>query len=96
MTQPANSSLAAEKEQLLAQVKAAFDFLPDDPDMAENLEPWLFWQLREFMQTLRRSDLELTVLMGLVGLLGPSFASRLAETGPGSGVEESVPVLRIV
>lgn len=96
MSQPANCSLAADKQRILAQVKATFDFLPDDPEEAERIEPWLFWQVRTFMETLRRSDLELTVLMGLVGLLGPSFAATLTESGPGSGMEESVPILRIV
>ena len=88
-----------EKERLLVQLKASFDFLPDDPEAAEILEPWLFGQLDQFLRTLRRSDLELTVLIGLVGLLVPTFAARLPR-GPvindPPGKQAGFPALRAV
>lgn len=99
MTQPANSSLATEKERILAQVKATFDFLPDDLAEAEKLEPWLFLQLNQFLKTVRRSDLELTVLIGLVGLLVPAFSAKLPRgpvIGDPPGKNAGFPALRVV
>lgn len=98
VAQSDNYSLAADKERLLSQVRASLEFLPDDAEEAEILEPWLFSQLNQFLQTVKRSDLELTVLTGLVGLLVPTFSALLPGPiiGDPPGKQAGLPTLRIV
>lgn len=91
---PMGKSLADAKRQIIKQVEAVMDYLPDDIDEAEELEPWLFWQVDQFVQALRRPDLNILILGGMVGLLGTAFSATLP--GDSSGEQGGLPRLRAV
>lgn len=87
-------SLAEAKQQIINQVEAVMNFLPDDSGQAEEFEPWFFWQVDQFLQTLRRTDLDIVILGAMVGLLGTSFSTTLP--GDGTGAQGGLPRLRAV
>ncbi len=76
---------------MLQMVAATLDFLPDDPDAAEQLRPWLAYQLDGFLDALTHGDLRITELVGAVGVLGGAF-SRVV----GDARSQPLPRLRAV
>lgn len=70
------------KQTILTQIQATFDFMPPDPAQADNLKPWLAWQVDEFLDHIGPDDLTTVEMMALVGLLGPVFARLLASPAP--------------
>lgn len=76
------SSINEEKVQLLAKIQATLDFLPNDPEAAETVMPWLCWQLEAFFEHLTLGDLRQVEAVALVGLLGVPFARFLDALPP--------------
>lgn len=90
--------LADDQERLLSQIRATFDFMPDDPDGAAQLSLWIQWQVTEILKQISFEDLTSSELMSLVGILGPVFARVLAgDVPPGcSDRRDGSPRLRSV
>lgn len=83
MTSPQESSpLAVEQQRLLSQIQATFDFMPDDPDSAVQLRPWISWQVQEILKRISLEDFTDSELMSLVGTIGPIFARVLGGELP--------------
>lgn len=75
-------SIAESKKQLLRKIQATLDFLPDDPEAARMVMPWLYWQLEAFFEHLTIGDLDEAEAVALVGLLGVPFARFLDNVPP--------------
>lgn len=85
MTQPMGKlPLAADQERLLSQIKATFDFMPDDPVGAAQLLPWIQWQVTEIFKRISFEDFTSSELMSLIGIVGPVFARVLGGDVPPS------------
>ena len=83
MTNPQGKSLSIDKTRVLAQIKATFDYMPDDPAGAAQLSSWLEWQVNEILDLISLDDFEPVELMAVVGVIGPVFARALdMKTSP--------------
>lgn len=99
MTYPQESlPLAADQKRLLSQIQATFDFMPDDPDGAAQLKPWIQWQATEILKRICFEDFTDSELMSLIGIIGPIFARVLGGEIPSSlsGNRQGSPRLRSV
>ncbi|QDF19933.1 hypothetical protein HWC44_gp047 [Mycobacterium phage ThetaBob] len=95
MLDGARDTTTEEQQRILNQIRAAFDYIPDNPKAKDGLRPWLGWQAEHMVPQLSSDDFTESELMALVGLLGPVFARTFACTLPGPQGRER-PTLRAV
>lgn len=73
------------KQEILAQVQAALDYVPTDPKKRTEMVGFFRWQMRQFLDPVEGVGPEDSTpheLAALVALLGPAFMRRLGGKPP--------------
>ena len=85
-----------EKQAIIDRVRAALDYLPDDPVEAAQNHPWFARQLNLIVQGLSHQYISVWEEMAAIAVLGLPFSQMLLAEGdpPGRDGTRGQPILR--
>lgn len=79
---PEGGSRHQEQQEILAQVQAGLDYVPEHPDRLKEMVQFFRWEMRHFLDPVNGvgpEDINPFELAALVALLGPAFMRRLSR-----------------